>query len=373
MWSFPQRKEGGDNEVKWSSLKWSDIHVKKWRIPTPSGALREGIKVLPSIIATETLEPGQRILCFGRILRMDPRAPSILAKRGEMDNVDLFQHSWDVSKGRTVLTLDASPILDPLVHGEHVVPGRGLFCWVNIQEPLLGHMPNVLFQVSTNWTKDNTFREVADWLRTSGNWAWFQMTESLATQLDRTVHFDDTELLYMVVVEKIEAGQHLFASRGRVIFPQLQIHRVIAVEQQLNRSPICMSQRFITMATRMMNATGFRGSLTERIAQLFVDVGKPCGADVIRSILCAWEPRSLDNQMNIVTSTLLDSLSVDLTKADVPVAISVVQLWTPAAPLHEEGTDLERIIEDEYTLWSIGRRKRAERDNSDLDALLLKF
>lgn len=372
MWFFPQRK---DDAVEWPCFNYSEINVKDtWRISSGSrGVLHEGDKVLPSITSKVILKPGQRIPCFGRLVRMDPKVPTILAKQGHLNNVNPFQHMWDVSKESTVLTLDASPVFDPLVYGEQLVPGRGLFCWDNVQEPLVGHMPNVLFQVSKDWTRDPVFREVAEWLRGPGNWAWFQMTESLATQLDRDVRIDEVEFLYMVVLEKITVGQHIFASRGRVVFPQLNINRIITLEQQLNRSPLCMSQRFIDVATRMMNATGFSGSLTVRIAQLFVDVGKLCDVDAVRTTLCAWEPRSRENRMMAVTSTLLDNvLSPDVSAASPPNAVSVVQLWTHVPEKEEVELDAADLDDFDAMLGDSPKRKRSDLKDDEEFAQIVK-
>lgn len=389
MWQLPQR-EGCC--VTWSCMDYAEINVRdNWRLSSgSSGVVREGDKRLPSLTAKVVLEPGKRILCFGRYLQMDPKVPAILAKHGQSDNANPFQHLWDVSKeGGATTTLDGSPIIDPLVNGDQLVSGKGLFCWTNVQEPLVGHMPNVLFQVSKDWTRDPAFREVASWLRGPGNWAWFKMTESLATQLDREVRTDEVELLYMVVLEKIEVGEHIFGSRGRVVFPQLGVNRVVTLEQQLNRSPLCMSQRFIDAATRMMNATGFRGSLIERICQLFVDVGKVCDFEAVRTTLSTWEPRSRENRMMAITSHLLNSvLSSDVAAATPPSIVKVVRLWehvpTPPTmpivkdPIPEKGgfkgdISLDDADLDDFLaiLGSDAKRKREDfKDGSEFDKVV---
>jgi len=351
MWHFPQRRDD-DGVVEWEALDYSEIVIKdNWRVaPGSKGVFREGDKTLPSIVAKKTLNPGDRILCFGRLLHMDPKVPPILAASGHSDNVNPFQYLCDVSKGETLITMDASPFLDPLVTcgDKHVVPGKGLFCWANVQEPLVGYMPNVLFQKSTNWTRDGSFLDVAVWLRGPGNWAWFNMSESLATQLDRDVRTDEVEMFHMVVLERIEVGEHLFASRGRAVFPSLGVNRIVTLEQQLNRSPLCMSQRFINVATRMMNATGFGGSLTERIAQLFVDVGKPCDVEAVRTTLCVWEPRSRENRMMAITSELLNNaLSSDVVAAIPPNVVKVVQLWIYVPPKPAEPKESEYTLDDD--------------------------
>lgn len=360
MWILPKRDE---DKVCWDSVGFSSIEVVgKWRKGSTNGN-----KTLPSLIATRNLEPGQKILCFGRISKWNAGVAQVLAEQGHREHVDHFRYIKDVSCRENMLIMDASPTIDPIVEKGQIVSGNGLFCWSNVQEPLVGYMPNVLFQKTSNWTKKPEFREIADWFRGEGNWAWFKMTESLATQLDRNVCVDEVELLYMTVIENIRVGEHLFASRGRVVFSSSSLSecvpRITTLEDQLNRSPLCFSQRFITVAENLMGATGFVGPLSARMVQLFTDVGKMCDVEAVRTTLCLWNPKSRDNRMGLETSDLLNSISSpDITSTTPPSLKKVVHLWKPK--IVTDGEQEPKHTSDELLdfedMFEVTKRKRSD-------------